>query len=83
MSSNSNPGTFANRPREEVQDIASKAGSAGDKVVGHGQTAAGGHTGTLSNRPHEEVSEMASKGGRSSNQQSSSVEDDEAYTQSS
>jgi len=28
MTSNSNPGNFANRPKEEVQEIASKGGQA-------------------------------------------------------
>ncbi|EMR65966.1 hypothetical protein MGN70_012156 [Eutypa lata] len=79
MPTNSNnPGNFANRPKEEVQEIASKGGHASG---GGGQTeapqasandstetsqAGGGNPGNFANRPKEEVQAIASKGGQAS-----------------
>ena len=34
MADNSNPGNFANRPKEEVQNIASKGGKTGSENSG-------------------------------------------------
>jgi len=34
MTGNPNPGNFANRPREEIQDIASKGGKTGTENAG-------------------------------------------------
>ncbi|KAH0495897.1 hypothetical protein TgHK011_009423 [Trichoderma gracile] len=53
MSGNDNPGNFANRPKEEVQNIASKGGQAS-------------HTGGFASMPKEQVQEIASKGGQAS-----------------
>ncbi|PTB62603.1 hypothetical protein BBK36DRAFT_1172365 [Trichoderma citrinoviride] len=53
MSGNDNPGNFANRPREEVQNIASKGGQAS-------------HSGGFASLPKEQVQEIASKGGQAS-----------------
>jgi len=71
---NTNPGNFANRPREEVQEIASKggqsrgAGDSGGSDETAGTTSATGNTnpGNFANRPKEEVQEIASKGGKAS-----------------
>jgi general stress protein YciG len=68
---NTNPGNFANRPKEEVQEIASKGGqsrsngSSGDTTE---TTSSTGNTnpGNFANRPKEEVQEIASKGGKAS-----------------
>ncbi|KAK4207187.1 stress-induced bacterial acidophilic repeat-containing protein [Rhypophila decipiens] len=56
-----NPGNFANRPTEEVQEIASKGGKAS-----HGAGGADTNPGNFANRPTEEVREIAAKGGRAS-----------------
>ncbi|KAG4413290.1 hypothetical protein IFR04_013581 [Cadophora malorum] len=71
---NTNPGNFANRPREEVQEIASKGGqsrgaaNSGGSDDTAGTTSATGNTnpGNFANRPKEEVQEIASKGGKAS-----------------
>lgn len=71
---NTNPGNFANRPREEVQEIASKGGqsrgavSSGGSDESTGMTSATGNKnpGNFANRPKEEVHEIASKGGKAS-----------------
>jgi len=54
-----NPGNFANRPKEEVQAIASKGGKASS-------TSAENNPGNFANRPKEEVQAIASKGGKAS-----------------
>lgn len=69
---NTNPGNFANRPKEEVQEIASKGGqSHGDNTSPGGSaktSLSSGNTnpGNFANRPKEEVQEIASKGGQAS-----------------
>ena len=55
---NTNPGNFANRPKEEVSEIAKKGGQASHA----GNTSPG----NFANRPKEEVSEIAKKGGQAS-----------------
>lgn len=68
-SASNNPGNFANRPTEEVREIASKGGKAAqelrhqkqlDELPGHG------NPGNFANRPREEVREIAAMGGRAS-----------------
>ncbi|KAF2835894.1 hypothetical protein M501DRAFT_1060515 [Patellaria atrata CBS 101060] len=54
-----NPGNFANRPTEEVKEIASKGGHAS-------HSSAETNPGNFANRPTEEVQEIASKGGHAS-----------------
>ncbi|EHL00326.1 putative Conidiation-specific protein 10 [Glarea lozoyensis 74030] len=70
-----NPGNFANRPKEEVQAIASKGGKAshgggGGSSGGSDDTTSSstGNTnpGNFANRPTEEVQAIASKGGKAS-----------------
>jgi general stress protein YciG len=71
---NTNPGNFANRPKEEVQEIASKGGqsrgtrSSGGSADTTETSASTGNTnpGNFANRPREEVQEIASKGGQAS-----------------
>ncbi|KAF8425889.1 putative conidiation-specific expression protein [Tirmania nivea] len=77
---NTNPGNFANRPKKEIREIASKGGHASRKGSSHtGDTqhetlrerrASNTHyntnPGNFANRPKEEVREVASKGGRAS-----------------
>lgn len=71
---NTNPGNFANRPREELQEIASKggksrgAGNSGGSGDTTETTSSTGNTnpGNFANRPKEEVQEIASKGGKAS-----------------
>jgi general stress protein YciG len=63
-----NPGNFANRPTDEVQEIAAKGGHASH---GGGRPAAedlpgAGNPGNFANRPKEEVQEIAAMGGRAS-----------------
>ncbi|KAK0759570.1 hypothetical protein N5P37_007758 [Trichoderma harzianum] len=53
MSDNTNPGNFANRPKEEVQSIASKGGQAS-------------HQGGFASMDPDKQREIASKGGRAS-----------------
>ncbi|KAL6872427.1 conidiation-specific protein 10 [Trichoderma longibrachiatum] len=53
MSGNDNPGNFANRPKEDVQNAASKGGQAS-------------HTGGFASMPKEKVQEIASQGGQAS-----------------
>merc|ERR1712093_712881 len=73
-SKNKYPCNFANRPREEVQEIASKggqsrgAGDSGGSDETAGTTSATGNTNpdNFANRPKEEVQEIASKGGKAS-----------------
>ncbi|KAH8747315.1 conidiation-specific protein 10, partial [Diaporthe sp. PMI_573] len=52
-SANTNPGNFANRPREEVQEIASKGGQAS-------------HSGGFANMDPDKQREIASQGGQAS-----------------
>jgi len=66
-----NPGNFANRPKEEVREAARKgglAGRSGDSNEESAPTAAGTNTnpGNFANRPKEEVVEAARKGGQAS-----------------
>jgi len=71
---NTNPGNFANRPTEEVQEIARKGGysrgtgSSGGSSDTTETTSSTGNTnpGNFANRPKEEVQEIASKGGQAS-----------------
>merc|ERR1712093_643475 len=87
---NTNPGNFANRPREEVQEIASKggqsrgAGDSGGSDETAGTTSATGNTnpGNFANIPREEVQEIASKGGQSRGAANSGGSDDTAGTTS-
>ena len=53
MSSNDNPGNFANRPTEEVQEIASKGGKAS-------------HSGGFASMDPDKQREIASMGGQAS-----------------
>ncbi|OAA48625.1 Stress-induced protein, KGG, repeat protein [Metarhizium rileyi] len=53
MSGNDNPGNFANRPTEEVQDIASKGGQAS-------------HTGGFASMDADKQRDIASQGGHAS-----------------
>jgi general stress protein YciG len=54
MTDNTNPGNFANRPKEEVREIASKGGQSGTENSG------------FASMPKEQVQEIASKGGKAS-----------------
>lgn len=51
MTENTNPANFANRPKEEVQEIASKGGQAS-------------HSGCFASMDPDKQREIASKGGR-------------------
>ncbi|KAK5042855.1 conidiation-specific expression protein [Exophiala bonariae] len=53
MSGNDNPGNFANRPKEEVQEIASKGGQAS-------------HNSGFASMDPDKQREIASKGGQAS-----------------
>ncbi|KAI9870933.1 MAG: conidiation-specific expression protein [Pleopsidium flavum] len=53
MTDNTNPGNFANRPKEEVQEIASKGGQSSN-------------TGGFASMPKRQVQEIASEGGKAS-----------------
>ncbi|KAF2274730.1 conidiation-specific protein 10 [Westerdykella ornata] len=53
MTDNPNPGNFANRPKEEVQEIASKGGQAS-------------HSGGFASMDPDKQREIASKGGHAS-----------------
>ncbi|KAH7012501.1 conidiation-specific protein 10 [Microdochium trichocladiopsis] len=53
MSSNDNPGNFANRPTEEVKEVASKGGQAS-------------HSGGFASMDPDKQREIASKGGQAS-----------------
>ncbi|ORY16458.1 hypothetical protein BCR34DRAFT_597737 [Clohesyomyces aquaticus] len=53
MTDNTNPGNFANRPKEEVQAIASKGGQAS-------------HSGGFASMDADKQREIASKGGKAS-----------------
>jgi len=53
MTDNPNPGNFANRPKEEVQEIASKGGQAS-------------HSGGFASMDPDKQHEIASKGGQAS-----------------
>ncbi|KJZ71405.1 Conidiation-specific protein 10 [Hirsutella minnesotensis 3608] len=53
MAGNDNPGNFANRPKEEVQNIASKGGQAS-------------HNSGFANMDPDKQREIASKGGQAS-----------------
>ena len=68
MSAATNPGNFANRPTEEVKEIAAKGGHASH---GHQEPApedlpGNGNPGNFANRPKEEVREIAAMGGKAS-----------------
>ncbi|EEU45713.1 uncharacterized protein NECHADRAFT_41127 [Fusarium vanettenii 77-13-4] len=52
MTENNNPGNFANRPKEEVQEIASKGGKAS--------------TGGFASMDPDKLREVASEGGKAS-----------------
>ncbi|KAK5136645.1 conidiation-specific expression protein [Meristemomyces frigidus] len=54
MTDNTNPGNFANRPKEEVQAIASKGGKSGTENSG------------FASMDKDKVSEIASMGGKAS-----------------
>lgn len=77
---NVNPGNFANRPKEEVREIAAKGGHAShrksssrdtnavediNRLTTHASTT-NTNPGNFANRPKEEMREIASKGGRAS-----------------
>ncbi|KAJ4335742.1 conidiation-specific expression protein [Ascochyta clinopodiicola] len=53
MADNGNPGSFANRPKEEVQQIASKGGQAS-------------HNGGFASMDADKQREIASQGGKAS-----------------
>ncbi|KAF2624896.1 conidiation-specific protein 10 [Macroventuria anomochaeta] len=53
MADNGNPGNFANRPKEEVQNIASKGGQAS-------------HNGGFASMDADKQREIASQGGKAS-----------------
>ncbi|KIW83639.1 conidiation-specific protein 10 [Fonsecaea pedrosoi CBS 271.37] len=53
MTDNTNPGNFANRPKEEVQEIASKGGQAS-------------HSGGFASMDPDKQREIASQGGQAS-----------------
>ncbi|KAI9150333.1 Conidiation-specific 10 protein [Paramyrothecium foliicola] len=53
MTGNTNPGNFANRPKEEVQEIASKGGQAS-------------HSGGFASMDADKQREIASQGGKAS-----------------
>lgn len=69
---NTNPGNFANRPKEEVQEIARKGGqsrgdgSSSDATETTSSSTRNTNPGNFANRPKEEVQEIASKGGKAS-----------------
>ncbi|TVY43538.1 Conidiation-specific protein 10 [Lachnellula cervina] len=60
----SNPGNFANRPTEEVREIASKGGLASQGSGATSASTTSDNPGNFANRPTEEVREIASKGDR-------------------
>ncbi|KAI1815111.1 hypothetical protein GGS20DRAFT_545034 [Poronia punctata] len=76
MTNNTNPGNFANRPKEEVREIASKGGQASSgnshqtetetETSNNSGSSASNNPGNFANRPKEEVQEIASKGGKAS-----------------
>lgn len=75
----SNPGNFANRPKEEVRAAAAKGGHAshgGGRSAGTESESGSGNTnpGNFANRPKEEVQAIASKGGKASGAARSSDE---------
>ncbi|TVY35216.1 Conidiation-specific protein, partial [Lachnellula subtilissima] len=59
-----NPGNFANRPTEEVREIASKGGHASQGSGATSTSTTSDNPGNFANRPTEEVREIASKGGQ-------------------
>lgn len=65
MSHSSNPANFANRPTEEVREIASKGRKATQAAHKH-DLPGHGNPGNFANRPKEEVREIASMGGKAS-----------------
>lgn len=56
-----NPGNFANRPTEEVQEIARKGGLAAHGIVE--EPSVSSNPGNFTNRSAEEVQDIARKGG--------------------
>ncbi|EEY19414.1 conidiation-specific protein [Verticillium alfalfae VaMs.102] len=60
MADNGNPGNFANRPKEEVQEIASKGGQASHQGS---QTS---HKGGFASMDADKQREIASEGGKAS-----------------
>ncbi|KAL9632373.1 MAG: hypothetical protein Q9164_005358 [Protoblastenia rupestris] len=54
MTDNTNPGNFANRAKEEVQNIASKGGQSGTENSG------------FASMPTDQVKDIASQGGKAS-----------------
>ncbi|EMR71547.1 hypothetical protein MGN70_004617 [Eutypa lata] len=65
-SAHNNPANFANRPKEEVREIAAMGGHASHGGKPQPPPAGGGNPGNFANRPKEEVQEIASKGGQAS-----------------
>jgi len=64
-----NPGNFANRPTEEVRQIAAKGGHAshgGGNTQNQSSGTGNTNPGNFANRPKEEVQEIAAKGGHAS-----------------
>ncbi|KAF9964257.1 hypothetical protein BGZ70_006708 [Mortierella alpina] len=86
-----NPANFANRPKEEVREIASKGGYAShsggfasmDPEKQHAIASKGGHASSGSFQPgSERAREAGRKGGRASGTGGGdSAEDNEGYTQ--
>ena len=70
MTGNTNPGNFANRPKEEVSKIGQKGGQSSHQEGFASMDPQTDNTnpGNFANRPKEEVSKIAQKGGQSSHQ---------------
>ncbi|KAI0970654.1 conidiation-specific protein 10 [Xylaria arbuscula] len=66
MSNNSNPGNFANRPKEEVQEIASKGGQASHQSGFASVDPDKSHQGGFASMDPDKQREIASKGGQAS-----------------
>ncbi|CAH0050280.1 unnamed protein product [Clonostachys solani] len=61
MTDNQNPGNFANRPTEEVKNIASKGGQSG-----HSKGDQSSHKGGFASMDPDKQREIASMGGKAS-----------------
>jgi len=72
-----NPGNFANRPTEEVREIASKGGLASQGSGATSSSTTSDNPGNFANRPTEEVREIASKGGQA---RAAQLQDDSSST---
>ncbi|KAF2459349.1 hypothetical protein BDY21DRAFT_338013 [Lineolata rhizophorae] len=70
-----NPGSFANRPTEEVEEIAAQGGHASKLYANHVDPKGTYNPGNFANRPTEEVREAAAKGGAHSHGPTKSGED--------